>query len=408
MSDETTPIPLPEIPVPSLARERAAAEAQAAATIAEAAASEAAAASDAADEVVALSAAARLRARTRSVLMLLSVIAVLFTCYLARELIVPVLLAVFLGLAGNPIVSRLRRWFVPRTLGALFVVTGGLAALIFGGSLLLPPAAEWVREAPRELRQHIPKLRELTRPFQEASKATESLQQMADGGTSTPTPVQMVEPPRTSLVTLLAEAPRTLASVLAVLILTFFFLIYGEDLLRRFVTVVPGWRQKRVTVDILRSIQSDISRYMLTISVINLGMAAATAAALMWVGLSLQDALLWGVVAGLLNFAPYIGPLFTAIALLMVGLVEFDTLGLALLPATVFLGLHMVEGQFVTPLILGRSMAISPVILMLWLFLWGWMWGIAGLLLAVPMLVCVKIYCSRIDGLKGWALMMEP
>jgi predicted PurR-regulated permease PerM len=185
-------------------------------------------------------------------------------------------------------------------------------------------------------------------------------------------------------------------------------MVYGEDLLRKFVTVVPGWRQKRVTVDILRSIQNDISRYMLTITLINLGVAIATGLALYWIGLEPLDALLWGCVAGVLNFAPYVGPLVAAIAFTLVGLVEFSSLGHALLVPGVFLALHLVEGQFVTPLILGRRMAISPVILLLWLFLWGWMWGIAGLLLAVPMLVCFKIYCSRIEGMKGWAMMMEP
>ena len=101
----------------------------------------------------------------------------------------------------------------------------------------------------------------LGKPFQEATKATESLQKMTEVGPPAPVtaPVRVVEAPRTSLLALLSDAPRTLASVLAVLILSFFFMVYGEDLLRRFVTVVPGWRQKRVTVDILRSIQTDIS-----------------------------------------------------------------------------------------------------------------------------------------------------
>jgi predicted PurR-regulated permease PerM len=391
-------------------KEVAAEAAVAAARIADAAATEAAVAADAAEALGVPSAPLPLRARTRTLLGVLVLIAVLFTCYLARELIVPVLLAVFLGLAGNPIVSRLRRWYVPRFVGALAVVSGGLAALIVGGSLLLPSAAAWMRQAPNELRHHMPTLRELTKPFEEATKATASLQQMTEVGPPAPStaPVRVIEAQRTSLLALLSDAPRAMASVLAVLILSFFFMVYGEDLLRRFVTVVPGWRQKRVTVDILRSIQSDISRYMLTISAINAVLAAAVAAVLMWIGFAPQDALLWGVVAGVLNFAPYIGPMFTAIALVLVGMVEFDNLSQAMLPAAAFLGLHLVEGQFITPMVLGRSMAISPVILMLWLFLWGWMWGIAGLLLAVPMLVCAKIYCSRIDALKSWALMMEP
>jgi predicted PurR-regulated permease PerM len=348
------------------------------------------------------------RASTHGMLTLLVTLVVLYTCYLARELIVPVLLAVFLALCGNPVVAGLRRAFIPRWIGALVLVVGGLAALAAGGTALLPTAAEWMREVPTELRQHVPKLREITKPFEDASKATASLEKMTEVGPPAPTTVRVEAPPRRSLVTLLSDAPRTLASVLAVLILTFFFMAFGEDLLRRFVSVVPGWHSKRVTVDILRQIQSDISRYMLTITVINILLGAATGAALYWIGLELQDAMLWGAVIGLLNFAPYLGPLVGMIMLTVVGMVEFDTLRWALLPPAAMLALHVVESQFVTPLVLGVRMAISPVVLMLWLFLWGWMWGIAGLLLAVPMLVAFKIYCSRIDGLQTWAAMMEP
>ena len=389
---------------------QAAVAASAAAEAAEAAATEAEVAADAAESVSTTEATLPLRARTRTLIAMLVVIIGLFTCYLARELIVPILLAIFLGLCGNPIVARLQRLWVPRWISAMAVVLGGLAAAVLAGSFMLAPAADWLREAPRELRQHLPALRELTKPIEEATKATESIEKLAEVGppTASPPPIRIIEPSRRNVVSFLTEAPRALASILAVLILSYFFMVYGEDLLRKFVTVVPGWRQKRVTVDILRSIQNDISRYMLTITLINLGVAIATGLALYWIGLEPLDALLWGCVAGVLNFAPYVGPLVAAIAFTLVGLVEFSSLGHALLVPSVFLALHLVEGQFVTPLILGRRMAISPVILLLWLFLWGWMWGIAGLLLAVPMLVCFKIYCSRIEGMKGWAMMMEP
>jgi predicted PurR-regulated permease PerM len=346
--------------------------------------------------------------RSRTLLLLLVVIALLYTCYLASELIVPILLAVFLALCGNPIVAGLKRLWIPRWLGALLLISGGISAAVLGASVMLTPASDWIRQAPTELREHLPKLRALTKPIEEANRATETIQQMTDVGTPAPTSVRVVEPTRHNLVTLLTDAPRTLASILAVVFLSFFFLIYGDSLARHLVTVTPGWRRKRITVTILRAIQTDISRYMLTVTAINLGLAGVTAAALWLIGLDPRNALLWGSIGGLLNFAPYVGPLVSAIALTLVGLIQFDALGQALLVPGAFLLLHLIESQFVTPLVLGRRMAISPVIVLLWLFLWGWMWGIAGLLLAVPMLVCFKICCDRVEGLRGWATMMEP
>lgn len=346
-------------------------------------------------------------ARSRSAIVFMAVLLTLYTCFLAQGLIVPVLIAIFLALCGNPIVARLHRWRVPRWIGSLGVVVGGLAAAVLLGGMMLAPAADWLREAPSELRQHIPKLRAMAQPFQDATRAAESLQRAAEEQPQTQ-PVRVLERPGGGVLSMMTTAPKAIGTALAVTILWFFFMVYAEDLLRRFVTLVPGWRRKRVTVDILRSIQIDISRYVLTVSVINVGLGIATGLTLWAIGLPWEDALLWGVVCALFNFAPYIGPMLAALGLFVVGLVHFPTIGEALLLPGAFLFLHMIEGQIITPLILGRRMAISPVILLLWLFLWGWMWGIAGLLLAVPMLVCFKIYCSRVDSLRSFALMMEP
>jgi len=388
--------------------ESAAVAANAAATFADAAATEAAVAADAAEDAALPNQVLPIRARTRSMLAMLVVIAVLYTCFLARELIVPILLAVFIGLCGNPLVARLQKLWVPRWIGALLVVAVGLSATVYGTTQLLTPASQWMQSAPGELRRHIPKIRELAKPLQEASEASESLQKLGEVGPPAPAPVLTVEQPQRNLFDLLAAAPRALASVLAVVILSFFFMVYGEDLLRGVVTVMPGWHQKRITVDILRSVQVDISRYMLTVSLINLALGFANGVALWLIGFDPYEAAFWGAATALLNFAPYVGPTIGAMALTLAGLMEFDSLGHAMLAPGLFLILHLIESQFVTPLILGKRMSISPVILLLWLFLWGWMWGIAGLLLAVPMLVCFKIVCDRIDALKSWAMMMEP
>ena len=118
---------------------------------------------------------------------------------------------------------------------------------------------------------------------------------------------------------------------------------------------------------------------------------------------ALQQALLWGTVAAFLNFAPYVGPMICFGVMLLVGFTSFKGVFQALLPPAIYLGLHVLEGEIVTPIILGRRMAISPLILILALMALGWLWGLAGLLLAVPMMVCVKIVLSKVDSLSVWA-----
>jgi predicted PurR-regulated permease PerM len=138
----------------------------------------------------------------------------------------------------------------------------------------------------------------------------------------------------------------------------------------------------------------------------------AVAGALHALGLSVQEALLWGTLAALLNFAPYVGPFVGVLLMLLMGFVTFEGVWphnewSPLTPAAIYLGLHTIEGQIVTPIVLGRRMALSPLLLILALMLFGWLWGIIGLLLAVPLLECVKLVLARIDGMEGWAKLLE-
>jgi len=146
---------------------------------------------------------------------------------------------------------------------------------------------------------------------------------------------------------------------------------------------------------------------VLTISVINGVVGLSFAFALYLMQIPLPEALMWGTMVALLNFAPYVGPLLGVLAMLLVGVITFDELWQQLLPAAVYLVLHTLEGQLVTPIILGHRMALSPLVLILALMLFGWLWGLVGLLLAVPLLVCVKLVLERVDGMEGWARLLE-
>ena len=349
----------------------------------------------------------RPRPRASMALVVLATLAVSYTMWAAQDLILPVLLAVFFALIGNPIIRMLQRIWIPRFVGALLVLVFGIAGAVQLGRQLVTPASVWIRQAPSQMQELGPKLSSLVKPVREANKAAENIVRAA-GGESPAAPTQVVKTETNDPYKVLTATPRLIASVLAVVLLTFFFMVYGQSLQRNAIALLPGRQHQRITVDILQSIEHEISRYVLTISIINALMGLAFAAALFFVlQMPLDEALLWGTMAAVLNFAPYVGPLIGIMIMLVMGFVAFHDPVHSLLPAGIYLGLHTLEGQFITPIVLGRRMAISPLILILGLMMFGWLWGIIGLLLAVPMLVCVKIVLSKLEGLEGWAKLLE-
>lgn len=349
----------------------------------------------------------RPRPRASMALVVLATLAVSYTLWAAQDLILPVLLAVFFALIGNPIIRMLQRIWIPRFIGALLVLVFGIAGAVQLGRQLVTPASAWIRQAPSQMQELGPKLSSLVKPVREANKAAENIARAA-GGESTAAPTQVVKTETNNPYKVLTATPRLIASVLAVVLLTFFFMVYGQSLQRNAIALLPGRQHKRITVDILQSIEHEISRYVLTISIINALMGLAFAGALFFVlQMPLDEALLWGTMAALLNFAPYVGPLIGIMIMLVMGFVAFHDPLHSMLPAGIYLGLHTLEGQLITPIVLGKRMALSPLILILGLMVFGWLWGIIGLLLAVPMLVCVKIVLSKLEGLEGWAKLLE-
>lgn len=343
----------------------------------------------------------------RWLLIALVVGAALYTCVVAAGLILPMLIATFSAIIFNPIVKLFTAVRVPRFLAAALVLGGfaaGVAALV---QVAWGPAVEAVQNAPRAMLQLEPRLDKLTRPLKEANKVGDALEAMDDQEPSRrPQKVRVVESD-SSVRGMLAELPRLAMGALTVVILTYFSIVFGELFLRRVVSLFPTMSEKKTTVDIVRSIQSEMSRYMLTVALINVGLGAATCGMLLLVGFEANDAVFWGAIAGVLNFAPYVGPALVMAMLTLVGMLQFPQMGQALLPLGGFVVLNLLESQVVTPLILGRSLSLNPLIILLWLFLWGWIWGIIGLLLAVPMLVCFKIVASRVEALRGWSVMLE-
>jgi predicted PurR-regulated permease PerM len=211
----------------------------------------------------------RPRPRAPAAVLVLATLATGFTLWAARGLLLPVLLAMFFALIGNPIIRVLQKAYVPRFVSALLVLVLGLAGTGVLASQLIVPASEWIRQVSREMRDLAPKLRDLARPVQEANKAAENIARAA-GGENIARPVQVVRTEVNDPYRALTATPRLIAAVLAVVLLTFFFMVYGQSLQRNAIALLPGRQQKKLTVEILQEIEHEMSRYVLTISLINI------------------------------------------------------------------------------------------------------------------------------------------
>jgi len=323
------------------------------------------------------------------------VILVLYTCAMAEAVIVPLLVSILFGLMLAPAVRLLERFHIPRALGSLVVVALTIAIVVSAISSLASPAQQWMQRMPRALGRIEIVLRDVRRPLQAATEATRELGKLTRGDDAAP-PVRVVDTSPSPIAHVLSAAPAVLAGLLVTILLTFLFLLHGDDLLRKFVTLAPHLRAKRDVVEATRFAQSELSTYVLTITLINAALGLATAGALYL--LHVPDPLLWGGIAAILNYAPFVGPLITAVALLVVGFGASATPAAALAPPAAFLGLHLIEGQLITPHLVGHRLALDPVMVFLAMLMLGWMWGVAGLLLAVPLLTCAKIIAERVDG----------
>jgi predicted PurR-regulated permease PerM len=204
---------------------------------------------------------------------------------------------------------------------------------------------------------------------------------------------------------LFAGTRAVLDGLFTTVLVLYFLLVSGDIFLRRLVEVLPRFSSKRQAVDISEQIEEDISVYLVTITIMNAAVGVATAAAMYLCGVG--DALLWGAVAFLLNYIPILGPLFGTGIFLLAGMLTFDSLWWALLPPALYFGIHLVEGEALTPMLLARRFTLNPVLVILALVFWFWMWGVPGAILAVPLLAILKIVCDRVRPLKALGHFLE-
>jgi len=204
---------------------------------------------------------------------------------------------------------------------------------------------------------------------------------------------------------LFAGTRSVLDGLFTTVLVLYFLLVAGNIFLRRIVEILPTFTNKRQAVDISQQIQEDISAYLVTITAMNAAVGVTTTLAMYLCGLG--DPLLWGTTAFLLNYIPILGPLFGVCIFVLVGMLSFESLWWALLPPVLYFGIHLVEGERLTPMLLARRFTLNPVLIILSLVFWFWMWGVLGAILAVPMLAILKIISDRLRPLKALGHFLE-
>ncbi len=356
-------------------------------------------------------------------------LALLYTLFFAKSLLMPILVALLFSLLLSPMVTLFRRFYIPRTLSAILLLAmiGGPVTIL--AIELATPAQKWLAQLPqlstkltKELDNlsmvispdSVPEVKARPLPRKEASFnvfgwfsnhqepiAAEETTAVGNSALS----ARVMQGGIEKIISILGATPVVIAQFITFIILVLFLLSFGPRLYDSYLEIFPLERNKRRSVVLIGKLQKELSRYIVTVTIINIGLGVVTAG-VFWI-IGVDDALLWGALVGLLNFAPYVGPFIALIILSLAGVTQYGMELVALLPAAVYFGINMLEAQFITPTVLGRHMRLNPLILILWILIWGWLWGPAGVLLAVPLLVCIKLAAGQLNILSNWVKLIE-
>ncbi len=326
---------------------------------------------------------------SRISLLFMGLIAFIFALRAGRFILEPVTLGIVIGLMLGPIASYIERRGVPAALSALGVVFVFLVCLCVFALALAAPLSFWIGRLPdiwKELQLHLSQLKEPLEAFKHMRDQLHS----ATGGSNVTVSVD----DNSAMESMATLAPAVVAQILIFFASLYFFVATRNQTRTAILRLCFDRRLRWRVAHIFRDVEYLVSRYLLSIAVINVAQGVAVTLALWAVGV--PSPAIWGALAGLLNFVIYLGPALMAVILLGVGVITFNTIGATLLPVIVFLGLHLAESQFVTPTVLGRTLTLNPFIIFLALAFWIWIWGPIGGFIAVPALLIAYAIASNI------------
>jgi predicted PurR-regulated permease PerM len=326
----------------------------------------------------------------------LFLLALFHTLRMARDLFLPLLLAFFLSFLLSPLLRILKRAHISESVGAallLIVLVGGVGLGLYS---LVAPATEWIAKAPESVARIQGKLRAMRFPMEQMSRTADQVERTIAGDSGT-APVSAVKSPAWIKQALFGGTTAFVSEVVVVIVLLYFLLASGDLFLRKLIKVLPTFKDKKRAVEIAREMENNISTYLFTVTLINMGVGVAVGVGV-WL-LKMPNPVLWGVLACMLTYIPYLGAVVGIGILGLAAMLVFDDLGHALAVPGVYVVVSFLEGNFITPLVLGRRLTLNPVVIFMGLLFWFFLWGIPGALLAVPTLAVFKIVCDHVDTL---------
>lgn len=317
---------------------------------------------------------------------------------MARDFLMPVILAFLLTLVFTPLRRSLNRIGVPSPVCGLLIIGALSIAIGLGIMMLTQPISDYAARAPQIAQDVETKLRSLREPVADIAEASKKIDEIAAGGgaESEAPKVEVREAGMSSK--LAAMAPQIGAQAAFVLILLFFLIASGDMFYEKLVHVMPTFTDKRKALRIAFDIERRLARYLSTITLINALLGTAVGLS-MW-KFDMPTPELFGLMAFLLNFVPYVGAVIGIAIATLIALISFPDPWVSLLVGGTYLGLTTIEGQFITPYFVGRVLQLNTVIVFLAIAFWAWLWSVVGMIIAVPMLVVVRVFAEHVDALE--------
>lgn len=339
------------------------------------------------------------------VLVALLVIALVFVAYLARGFLIPIAAAVFINFLLSPLVRWLRRVArLPTAVGAALVLAVLVGFISYGVQAAAGPAGEWVERMPKLWSQLSHKVEALKGPLEDLSAAGHQLDEMTkldDGARNT----RLVESATPSYGrSLLDRGWQAALALVITLLLSYLMLAADEAFLHRMVQSAPTLSQKKALVTSIRSVEEAMAAYLGAITLINIGLGVVVGL-LLWAA-GMPNPALFGALAALVNFVPYLGPLVGIGVVALVSVASFKGLWHMALPPGLYIVANTIEAYAVTPTLLGRRLALNPIVVLVSVLLWGWLWGVIGAFLAIPIVMTIWVACNHYPGLKPVAVFL--